>query len=215
MTAQPQEAPMVARVALKAHDLRRAMANAALFASKDSTFPALCAVRLEISDDGTELVAVGTDRFMLGADAVPCACAIDGEGRGGVSALIDRLDAERIAKAIKAGKPGRDDYLRLTLTGGDTVTVETGDVTMTVRQVDGAYPKWRGLIPGPLADSEQCVARVGLTTKLVAAFTKVEPAWPGAPMELSLRHPSKPIRVKIGETFVGILMPYKLSGASS
>jgi hypothetical protein len=173
--------------------------TAKTFAAPASDYvPAIATVRLEATEG--QLIAVATDRFVLGASRADYA----GE------AFAATVDLASVDTLIRIAKTAKNDA------GWREVTIETGDNTLefrftsgeslSVRISDHEFPSWRQLLPSEtLAETEtdhDVPARAFNAGKL-AKFAKVQGH---ENMRLFQRGPSKPTVVVIGDDFVGLIM---------
>lgn len=151
---------------LKAKALHTAMSDALLFAAPTSAkLPFLEAVRLEFG--AGQLVAVATDRFVLGASRVE----YSGEA---FTMMVAGSDAKALVKMAKTGK--RDEGAReVTIEVVDagaqvTFRFSTGEA-ITVRGLDVQFPKWRHLLPSD--DSRMGgIVGMGYTGPYLGRFTR-------------------------------------------
>ncbi|MEB4210960.1 hypothetical protein [Mycobacterium sp. 94-17] len=185
---------------MSAADLHRIMHNGVLFAAKNEHLPMIEAVRLEFSTD--QVVSVATDRFVLGVTRA------DYSGEA-FTTMIDRGDAERLAKLAKTnGNTVRD--VSIESVGNTLVFVFTTGESVTVTPVDHEFPKYRQLIP-----TEQrggVAGHVAVNPAYLAKFTKVITENPQ--LTLSLGAPTKPVGVRVGGDFVGLIMPVRAAETS-
>jgi hypothetical protein len=195
-------------------DARR-LSDAVLFTSPASArLPFLEVIRLEFG--GGQLVASATDRFVLGVSRVEYTGAA-------FDMMLSSSDAKTLIRFAKTAK--RDEAVRevtIEVAGVDalpqaTFRFSTGE-SMTVRGQDYTPVKWRQLMP---ADSARMggIVGMGYTPALLAKFTKVrvDEAGAGAKMVVCPSVTSDgrpgPTAIRIGENFVGLLMPVRpLSG---
>jgi hypothetical protein len=194
---------------MKAKALHTAVSDALLFAAPASAkLPFLEAVRLEFG--GGHLVAVATDRFVLGASRVQ----YSGEA---FMVMVAGDDAKALVKMAKTVK--RDEAAR-------TVTVEVVDAdaqvtfrfstgeSMSVRGLDVQFPKWRQLLPSDAARMGGIVG-MGYAPAYLGRFTKARADEQGAGAQMvvfpSVTPSGKPgpTAVRIGEDFFGLLMPIR------
>lgn len=221
-TKKTAEKPKVATHVLdvNAAQLHRVLYNASLFAGKDDTLPMLTGVHVE--SDSERLLAVATDRYTLGVSWVPLdstnttGTAHDGDG------CAFNLSPSDLSTLIKVSKtPARDTASRLcSITQNYDGTVEfkfwTGE-TITVKHHDHEFVKWRHLFP----DTEAEVARTafGLNQAYLAKFGKVISDTHGQQLAIfsfDAEHDAaqkKPYVVRLGDRFVGLIMPVRLNEA--
>ncbi len=197
---------------MKANHLHRILTEAKLFAGHDATLPMLACVRLEATE--TQLTAIATDRFLLGVSRA------DYTGEA-FDVLIDGSDVDVLARMAKTAK--RDEAWREvtvertdTVPEGCTVTsvtfvfaFNTGE-TLTVKPSEQDFPKYRQLIP---STDDLETETLGLGTEFgfdagkLARFAKVAGSHV---MQLYPRGP-RPAVVLIGDDFLGLIMPVRLS----
>jgi len=189
-----------------AKDLHAAIADALNFAAPVSArIPAIAVVHVEATAE--RLVAVATDRFVLGATrvdytGVPFTLTIGSE------------EAKTLARMAKT--PKRDERFRaVDVTVGErqvSFAFSTGEA-MTVRDTDTDFPKWRHLLP---SSDERMGAIIGMGYRPsnLAKFAKVANVG-GERMAVfptvTERGPGCTV-VTIGENFVGLVMPVRASG---
>lgn len=197
---------------LKAKALYTAVSDALLFAAPTSAkLPFLEAVRLEFG--AGQLVAVATDRFVLGASRVE----YSGEA---FTMMVAGSDAKALVKMAKTGK--RDEGAReVTIEVVDagaqvTFRFSTGEA-ITVRGLDVQFPKWRHLLPSD--DSRMGgIVGMGYTGPYLGRFTRAraDEQASGAHMVVfpSVTSGGKPgpTAISIGEDFFGLLMPVRPPG---
>lgn len=191
-----------------AAQLHRILTNVLPAVDTSNTLPVLAAVRLEVSA-GT-LTAVATDRYRLHTDTAELV-ADDGPSTVELATLLHRRDAAELAKLAKKW------------TGAVTFAVSAGSIsvhtvsapTLTFTAVDDEFPRWRALVPASDGPTE-LDAPIAFRPECLADFAKVivpdnrRGAKKGDVMRMRHNGPTKPVRIEIGETFVGILMPVRL-----
>ncbi|WP_293003773.1 hypothetical protein [Mycobacterium sp.] len=193
-----------------------ALSDALLFTAPASAqLPMLDAVRLEFG--GGQLVAAATDRFVLGVSRV------DYTGRP-LTVLVSGGEAKALAKMAKTVK--RDEKSReVTIEDGAvdeprkfavTFRFSTGEA-MTVRGMDVEFPTWRRLLP---ADASRMGGLIGMgyNPAHLARFAKARSAEQGAGAQMVVfptsgeRGKPGPTVIRIGENFIGLLMPIRPTG---
>lgn len=208
---------MQATFTVTVQDFLRTVSNAALFAGTDETLPVLNAVRLEISepDQNAEvtLTAVATDRYSIGMDTCKAV------GVTAAAPLLIRLqDVKSLVKACK-NVPTRSrpsTFVVAWVEDDSRVRFDIAyDNSVTVRQQDGEFPKYRSLIPDQSAyDAADGVHRVGLNPVYLARFALVDGGTGKSrpTMVMDWMTATKPAKVQLGDTFTGLIMPVRLSG---
>lgn len=202
--------PLESKEPLLAADLHRVLATARIFAGKDNTLPMLTCVKLQAT--GTHLIAVATDRFNLGA----AACKYDGEP------FELMLAPEAQAVLLAAVNPGKGSLGRLRTVGLRRtpkgrylyVAVRNGEdsVSLALRPSTAEFPAWRQLIPEKMP-MENTVAVIGLDPVRLAKFGQVRKLHPDySSPQFFFTSPSKPVVCRMGDDFIGLLMPIRLPG---
>lgn len=186
---------------LKAAALFTAVSDALNFvAAEPSVVAVLAGVRLEAFDG--QLVAVATDRFVLGVSRVHYSGAA-------FSVTVSTQDARALARMAKTLK--RDGWREATVEVDATAVsfrFSTGE-SMTVPGMDGDYPDWRHLIP-PTDQRMGAVIGVAYDPVFLAKFAKVRtderlrnmvvfPAMTDARLNATV--------VQVGEDFIGAVRP--------
>ncbi len=197
---------------MKAKALHTALSDAVLFAAPTTArLPFLEAVRLEFG--GGQLVAVATDRFVLGASKV----VYSGEA---FMMMVAGADAKALAKMSRTAK-GDENTREVTIEVVDagaqvTFRFSTGE-SMLVRGFDVQFPKWRQLLPSD-ASRMGGIVGMGYVPAYMGRFTKAraEEQATGAMMVVfpSVTSSGKPgpTAIRIGEDFFGMLMPVRPPG---
>lgn len=196
---------------MKAKALHTALTDALLFAAPASMrLPFLEAVRLEFGDG--QLVAAATDRMAVGVSRVEYV----GDS---FAVVVSAREAKALAKmaktATRRGQASR--WVEIVAEGRDVAFRFSTGESLTVRALDAELPDWRKLIPRD-AHLMGGIAGMGYHPSLVAKFAKVRPdeQGPGTSMVLfaSVTSSGKPgpTVVRVGENFVGVLMPQRPPG---
>jgi hypothetical protein len=197
---------------MTAKALFTAVSDALLFAAPTTAkLPFLEAVRLEFG--GGQLLAVATDRFVLGVSRVDYA----GEAFMVMVAGADAKALVKMAKTVKRDESSREVTIEV-VGAGEQVTFRfsTGEA-MTVRGLDVQFPKWRQLLPSDTSRMGGIVG-MGYTPAYLGRFTRVraDEQASGAQMVVfpSVTSSGKPgpTAISIGENFFGLLMPVRPPG---
>jgi len=182
-------------------DLVRVLTEASMFATKSNDIPMLHAVRLEAT--GTHLLAVATDRFVLGVSRAPY------EGTPFMITLpMPEVKLVVGACKLKAGrfiKP--DDVVDLRVTPKGTllhVALDETVITVPTFKGDFPYPDWRKLL-GISTNVDEVLGTVAVNPTYLAKFGRIGPTR----AKFYLRGPNKPVMVSVGEDFVGLIMPIR------
>ena len=207
---------------VKPADLFRVMNDALQFASPAGIAPAIESVRLETAPndaDTVNLIGVATDRFVLGASRVTA------QGDAGIGLTLSTDDAKnvlRIAKTVRRDESHRrvtvenddDGNLAGPYYGRVVFTFSTGE-TITVNTISADFPRWRQLLTADIDAMAQSTSGVGVDPLKVAQFAKIAAA-KRAPMQLfagiTTAGGLKPVHVRIGDDFYGLIMPIRSPG---
>lgn len=143
----------VPALAMPAGALRDMLAGALVAASKDSTMPTLTTVQLEWSLG--EVAAVATDRYRLAVGTYTTNQDNTAEIVDTARVGIPRDVAAALVKALPKAPARGNDYTVATVTpvpdrAGEWSVAWSGPAgsgSITFRQLDGEFPKWRPLIP--------------------------------------------------------------------
>lgn len=191
------EAPttVATQIEVKARAFGTALAAVIPLASTDKTIPMLNAVRL-VGADG-KLTLVTTDRYVLGTYVI--------EYEGPAFEFSLALDvAKKLAATWKKSSAYEPVFIDI---DEDKVTFRTFDGSTMVRIGDDDFPKWRSLIP----DAEPGLPNgtIAFDPAKIALFKGI-----GArmePMRLRMTGVNRPIRIDIGDYFVGLIMPMRIA----
>lgn len=221
---------MKATLRVKSHDLHMLLKTAAMFATTDKAIPAINVVRLVRKGD--HLLALSTDRFRGAAVRIPLDESLTPHGQVDMSLRLDEVKA--VLPMLKVA--ARDQHnVDVTLIDEDATRVTVGGMAEPVvrwvrsdgvagelvnaEKLAGGFPKLWALFPDDeagqhsIAQQEPMRSAVAVDPKHLADFTKA--AW-GARDQLVFEptsSPNRPITVRVGRHFVGILMPVRSNGS--
>lgn len=190
-------------IKLQTNELVRVLKEAALFAHSSPDIPVINAVHVEAR--GGDLVAVATDRFVLGASKTE----LDEPGQ--FLAVLPLRQVKTITQLAGAGKQcfstvaidADDKQVRVAFSSGETLTLPS--------EVErGAHTKWLKLLESA-PDCEPSKA-MDLNPQLVAKFARLSQA---SRMRMHFFGHAKPIRVSVGDSFVGLVMPVRMPDEAS
>ncbi|TGB37920.1 hypothetical protein [Mycolicibacterium peregrinum] len=186
-------------VQLMTNELIRILKDAQIFASLDSTLPSINAVHLEARPG--ELIAVSTDRFVLGVSKAPLD---EGESFEVALPLHQVKSIVQLASACKqafskAALKVEDKRFSIAFSSGETLT-------LPVEVEVGPHRAWMQLLSA-VAD-EPPSKLMEINPQLLAKFARVSGA--KTRLRLGFFGPSKPIRASIGDDFVGLIMPVRI-----
>ena len=175
--------------------------------STANDLPVLNAVRLEL--DGDRLLAVASDRYSLAI----CRASLkqwdeNAKPVKGTTAHIRVADVKRLLAFLR---PQRKMVATWKLTASQLTVSFAGGSSISVPTSDGEnFPQWRALV-GPLFDREpEPGARMGFTPRVVEHFHQSAKAVGGLHETWQFISPLKPVIVRIGDDFLGLLMPCRL-----
>lgn len=121
-------------------ELQRVLANALLFACKDTTLPSICVVRIVV-EAGT-VHAVATDKYILSREVLPVWKDSTIEGDGEFS--LGRDKAQMLIKNPELDSP----FIPVVIgwDGGEKIEISAGDAGMwKFATAYGQYAKWQEL----------------------------------------------------------------------
>lgn len=185
-------------ITLQTNELVRILKEAALFAHSSPDIPVINAVHVEAR--GGDLVAVATDRFVLGASKTE----LDEPGQ--FLAVLPLRQVKTITQLAGAGKQcfstvaidADDKQVRVAFSSGETLTLAN-------ELEAGAHRAWMGLLKSSASDEPS--KAMDLNPQLVAKFARVSGA---TRMRMHFFGHAKPIRVSVGDSFVGLVMPVRM-----
>lgn len=192
-------------IQLQTNELVRILKEAALFAAANGEIPVINAVHVEAR--GRELVAVATDRFTLGASKTE----LDEPGQ--FLAALSLRQVKTITQLAGAGKQcfsnvainADDKTVRVAFSSGETLTLPT--------EVErGAHHAWLKLLDS-VPDTEPSKA-MDVNPQLVAKFARLQGSR-ASRMRMHFFGHAKPIRVSVGDSFVGLVMPVRMPDEAS
>lgn len=187
-----------------AADLARILDDAAIFALRDSKMPTINAVRLESS--AKNIVAIGTDRFVMGASAVEYP---DGDGPE-FAASLRLTQAQMVARIAKSCKAAFASVSIEVSDAGFVFTFTTGETYSAPKVVAASesaeFPDWRKLIDRHIG-LEVTGGTIGMNPQYLAKFGRVHDAHR---MVLQMVNPMKPVIVRVSTHFIGLIMPIRL-----
>jgi hypothetical protein len=191
--------------------LIRAIQNVALFASKDVTLPALCAVHLTAARGTLRVEA--TDRYALAQERMPCTGRLD--------VLVDLKAAVAAAKTLTAAlKPSRrmflavppsiaitaeHGYVRFTLTGHVGPAMPVAAETVCGEYLARSDDKF-----GDLAElAKTCTGEITFNSEYLARIAKVNGGDKYTYARFTVGTSHKPSIVHIGDAFRALVMPVR------
>ncbi len=189
---------------LKAADLHRIVTDALLFASKDKLFPGLCTVQLEASGD--HMVAIGSDRSTVGF----ARAGYEGEPFT-VLFQRDKLDSVvKLSKTSAREAKWRGVTVAVDRDAGSVGFVFSDGASITVPIfTDGEFPNMKRLLPtADNINASKGLIQVGINPSFMARFDKVSG---NESLHVVLIADNKPVVVRKGDNFVGIIVPVKLN----
>lgn len=210
------------------HELHRILSEAALFAHKSSDLPTINAVLLEC--DGTNLVALATDRFKLAISRVRLDVPADGEDGDRPAPFQTAIPLDQVNMLVQHLKTPRafQSFRQVTLTSGANdskidvqeslapnifsfTSAYSAELSIKVVPVPDKFPNWRPLMS---LDGAEAIRGIALDPHHLAPFFKVAAARGEHRLQLRFRGPNKPVLVQLGGgDFAGLVMPIRLPGA--
>jgi DNA polymerase III sliding clamp (beta) subunit (PCNA family) len=217
--APPTPAPKVS-FRIRRDDFVLALTEGALCAGSDWTLPMLTGVHVVIDPKGL-ITAESTDRFTLcrrtfHLDVNDTENAFAFDGAAAVGLVLPKSDLTRIAQMHTASPRGQAPRtLNVTVAGRTedsigSITIESGGgydahVLSTHKGIDVEYINAQGIL-----DSAVPTAQAGamVNPEYLPRFAKVKHSRTrGA--QIKFCGPGKPVRIEIGDQFVGLIMPMR------
>jgi len=212
---------------MKAVDLHRILTNGAAFASPDITLHPINVVRMEFA--GADVLAVATDRFRIGvshavryygvdtAVSLPLsdmshAVRYSGEDTAVSLPLSDAVELARMARTTKTAANWRT--VTIDIDGNVALFAFSDGRSHAIVVQEGEFVRWRQFFPE--SGSGRARATTAFTAGYLASFGRVL-SGDGAGRITVFSHDDmhgigqKPMTITIGEHFVGVLLPVKLS----
>lgn len=192
--------PMIASA-----ELSRIVDDAALFACRDRQLPSIKCVHFEST--AKSLVCVGTDRFTLGASVTDYA-----DDNGEEFAFSLDLPQAKMVSALAKSCRSAMSMVSITLTPGRVTFDFLSGEGLTVPVLDETFPDWRKLIGSQLAREPESTQATGINPVYLARFGRVHNA---RRMIMRATGAASPIVMKIGDSFVGLLMPVRIEAGET
>lgn len=186
-------------------DAHRWLKASLVCAGTDDTLPMLTHVRL--THVGKTLVLASTDRFRMGFVRI--------DARGDEGFTFDRLvlDGKDVKQAATILKPAnvreREVGVDFTLTDEGLAYKRWDGVQGVIRIADVDFPSIDNLMKLP-TDDDEVHGAFEVNTDYLAAFAKVRFDKRDQIQLVGGSIPGRPIRVKVGEHFAGLLMPIRV-----
>jgi len=204
-------------VTVKAADLHAALKSVVLFATKTSDMlPMLSAVKFDMRDG--QLITASTDRFRVGMvrTTVDPESAVSSD----FSVLVNRPDVEnmvRVLAAPKASESWRMVTLEIEVDASERkhVSFRTTDGNSgSFVGLDLDFPKYIQLMPedkGPIADQDSDRHAFAVNPAYMADFAKVASALKAHSMVVEPTQANRPVTIRIGSRFIGLIMPVRVN----
>ncbi|MDZ7910770.1 MAG: hypothetical protein U5O16_02890 [Rhodococcus sp. (in: high G+C Gram-positive bacteria)] len=184
-------------------DLTKAITIALKFAGKDDTLPMLHGIDLQILR--SRFVIASTDRFRGGVVRLPVVDDLTGGDQ--YLGHLSRGSATRILKVFGGGR-ALERSMRVQVTADrTTLTVSDGETSITVTFTGEKFPNLAEIL---LIEMERPIEVENwmANSAYLAAFK--DAAWsPNQAVSIRLSTPSRPAVIRIGDHFIGILMPVR------
>ncbi|MFF0823020.1 hypothetical protein ACFYUR_21885 [Micromonospora haikouensis] len=179
-------------------------------ASRDITLPDLCVVQLQAAPG--LLTATATDRYVIGHARQAATGALSRPR------YLHRRDAKNLRDELVSYMEDREsglDPVTIAEHDDDCLRVTFGPVTMhCVEPSVGKFPDVAAVLATLPTEptAEGLHAPVSLSHRVLRPLLKAAEADPYNPPRLLFDGPRKPVRVEIGNWFIGAAMPVKLRG---
>jgi hypothetical protein len=187
-------------------DVERLISAVTPHVESDGYYPALNCVHVELTAD--TFLAVATDRYTLGISwSALEEWNKEAESVEPLSANIHARDLRRLFTFLK---PHKKLAATWTLTE-EALTVTAGGESLSVRPVIVDFVKWRGLLPKLIDRANAAVPAMAFDPIRVGAFNQSAKALGERLMSWQFGGAATdaPV-VRIGENFVGVLMPVRI-----
>ncbi|MFZ2175681.1 MAG: hypothetical protein WAW17_16915 [Rhodococcus sp. (in: high G+C Gram-positive bacteria)] len=198
------------------HELHLLLKTAAEFASRDDTLPSINVVHLEVQNN--QLLAVGTDRFVMGVARASVAGPAEQLPEG---FLLDVTvtDVKALLPLLKVAKRDESSLTVSVTVGKDALHLLRSDgVAARLVDADVEFPKWRHLM-GNARNAQRIGTATGhavsISPDLLAKFAKAKRAGDFMAIEPNQESAYRPIVIRVGTHFIGILMPTRVPDGSS
>lgn len=186
-------------------ELSRIIDDAALFACRDRQLPSIKCVHFEST--AKSLVCVGTDRFTLGASVTDYA-----DANGEEFAFSLDLPQAKMVSALAKSCRYAGSMVSITRTPGRVTFNFLSGEGLTVPLLDETFPEWRKLIGSQLTREAVSTQAIGADPTYLARFGRVHNS---RRMVMKTTGAASPIVMKIGSSFVGLLMPVRLESTEA
>lgn len=204
-TAAKKPAPVVEpREPIYSRELANVLADALIFADRSGLMPAIDAVLLEAS--AGKLTAVATDRYCMGLRTM----AWGGPDLDGF--LLRGEDAADLIQVLRSKSGRKGPGLEINVSLNTALVVEVGNITVRCEPVEAEFPKYRTLLEKAAGQPDKDAATFAVNPKLMARFGRLSLG--REPMRVRSSGREKPISVRIGDDFIGLLMPVRMASYS-
>lgn len=188
-------------ITLQTNEFVRILKEAAIFAGTGPDIPLINAVHLEAR--GTSLVAIATDRFVLGASKAK----LDEQPDESFTVALRLRQVRSIIQIAGAGRQcfstvavdADDKQVRIAFSSGETLT-------MGVEVERGQHRGWLKLLESTPGDDP--AKSMAVNPQYMAKFGRVQGSQ--AYMQMHFFGHARPIRVTVGDSFVGMIMPVRM-----
>lgn len=182
-----------------AADCLQLLLNAAVEFTAVSTSAKTALQSIRFERLGDHLAAVSTDQYRMGVTRVPAQF----DGGGGWQATVIKHDLRPLRAALKT--VGKKAPVAVELSGDD-LTIAVEGFSLEVPLTDVEFPSWRTLMVGGDYSTgvPTQVSSYLLSTFRGAVRDSNDPA-----VVACSSSPTRPIRITVGDYFVGLAMPQK------
>lgn len=195
---------------IPSHLLHWVLKAASEFAEKDRSLPMIRLVHLEVR--GNTLLAVATDRFVMGVAKATITGDADRLPDGfQLNVSIDELTP--VIPLLKVAKRDEGKTVTVTVGRGALHLLRSDGIAARLVGADYEFPTWRYLM-GSLRGSEPIGEISGFGANLdpekLAKFTKVRREQRDRlTVEPNPESSNRPLTIRVGTDFIGILMPIR------
>jgi hypothetical protein len=208
-------------IELPAHELARALKNAALFTSRGTERPVLCHIQLEAAPPVLRLVATDSYALIVEDLGVSELTAVPAELEGQVGHIDTSLPAFKALLTVLGAKTHAANAPNVTITFGEvpygtTTQIRlygTDEPSFIFPALSGSYPRWGQVVRFDVTPGLHDGGELGIGRAQLARISKVVPAGDAKvdnPLRLSAEDDRRPMTWRLGSTIRIAQMPVRL-----